>query len=135
MQNRGMGQRLDRGHAYKGGKVQVDSAKLIAVSLEVGSEERVGFAIEGFHTLEPFRARYLLCKDAMKLGIDAMRLNRYGHKPAHCFLNWLRGHLSQRAADDAHDFLIVTIDDGGNERLFAGVILVKRANAHACHFS
>ena len=53
----------------------------------------------------------------MKLGIDAMRLNRYGHKPARKhLLNWLRRpHLSQRASDDAHDFLIVTIDDGGNE--------------------
>src|SRR6185503_7048355 len=51
------------------------------------------------------------------------------------FLNWLRGNLRQRAADDLHDFLIMTIDDGGNQRLFAWVILVKRTNAHARHFS
>jgi hypothetical protein len=29
----------------------------------------------------------------------------------------------------------MTIDDGGDERLFARVILVKRANAHARHLS
>src|SRR5262245_12337249 len=64
-----------------------------------------------------------------------MRLDRYGDKPAHRFLKRLRGDLRQLATDKLHNFLIMTIDDGGDERLFARVILVKRANAHARLFS
>jgi hypothetical protein len=115
-----MGQRLYRGHAHKGRKPQVDGAKLIAVALEIGPEQSMGFAVEGFHILKTSRARNLLCQDAMQLGVNAMRLDRDGDNPPHRFLNWLRGNLRQRAADDLHDFLIMTIDDGGNQRLFAG---------------
>ena len=60
-----MGQRLYRGHAHKGRKPQVDGAKLIAVALEIGPEESVGLAIEGFYILKASSARKLLCKDAL----------------------------------------------------------------------
>jgi hypothetical protein len=119
-----MRQRLYRGHAYECDESQVDRAKFIAMALEIGPEESMGFAIEGFYILKPSRARNLLCKDAMQLGVDAMRLDRDGNKPAHRFLDRLRGDLRERSTDDPHDFLIMTIDDGGDERLFARVILL-----------
>src|SRR5262245_50726115 len=77
-QNRSMGQRLYRCHAHKCRKSQVDLAKFIAVVLKIGPDESIGFAIEGFYILKASRARNLLCKDAMQLGVDAMRLDRYG---------------------------------------------------------
>jgi hypothetical protein len=131
VQNRSMGQRLYRRRAYECRKSQVNHAKFIAVGLKTGPEESVRFAIDGSCILQASNARKLLSQDAMQLGVDAMRLDRYGNKPAHCFLNRLRGDLRQRAPDDLHKLLIMTIDDGGNERLLAWVILVKRANAHA----
>ena len=71
----------------------------------------------------------------MQLGVDAMRFDRHRNEPPHRFLDRLRGDLRQRATDDPHDVLIMTIDDGGNQRLLARVVLVKRADAHARHFS
>ena len=65
MQNRCMRQRLYRCHAHKCRKLQVDGAKLIAVALEIGPDECIGFVIEGFYVPEPSRARNLLRKDAM----------------------------------------------------------------------
>ena len=65
-----MGQRLDRGHAYKGGNAQVGHAYFIAVILEIGPEQGMGFPIEGFHILEAPRAWNLLCKDAMQFRVD-----------------------------------------------------------------
>jgi hypothetical protein len=73
-----MRQRLYRGHEYECDESQVDRAKFIAMALEIGPEESMGFAIEGFYILKPSRARNLLCKDAMQLGVDAMRLDRDG---------------------------------------------------------
>lgn len=128
-----MRHRFDRCHADECRKPQVDSAKLIAVSLKIGPDEDIVFAIEGFDVLEPPGARNLLRKDAMKLGIDTMRLDRGGDHLAHCLLDRLRGNLGQRSTDDLHDVLIVMIDDGGNERLLAGEILVERADADARH--
>src|SRR5262249_59474541 len=115
-------------------KPQVDGAKLIAVSLKIGPDEDKVFAIEGFDVLEAPGARNLLRKDAMELGIDAMRLDRRGDHPAHRLLDRLRGDLGQRGTDDLHDVLVVTIDDSGNERLLAGVTLVERADADARRF-
>ena len=106
----------------------------MAVVLEIGPKESIGFAIEGSYILKASHARNLLCKDAMQLGVDAMRLDRYGNKPAHRFLNRLRRDLRQRATDDLM-ILIATIDDGGNERLLARKILVKRTDADPGQFS
>ena len=64
-----------------------------------------------------------------------MRVDPNGDELAHRFLDRLRSNLRQRATEDLHDFLIVTIDDGDNECLFAWVVLVERANAHARLFS
>src|SRR5262249_16029037 len=129
VQDRCMRQRIDSCHADECRKPQVDGAKLIAVSLKIGPDEDKVFAIEGFDVLEAPGARYLLRKDAMELGIDAMRLDRRGDHPAHRLLDRLRGDLGQRGTDDLHDVLVVTIDDSGNERLLAGEILVERADA------
>ena len=60
-----------------------------------------------------------------------MRLDRRGDEPAHRLLDRLRRNFRQRAAHDLHDLLIMAIDDGGNERLLAGEILIERADAYA----
>src|SRR5262245_51879442 len=75
VQDRCMRQRFDRCHADECRKPHVDGAKLIAVSLEIGPDEDIVFAIEGFDVFEPPGARNLLRKDTMELGIDAMRLD------------------------------------------------------------
>src|SRR5262249_47879917 len=124
-----MRKRFDRCHADECRKPQVDGAKLIPVSLEIGPDEYIVFAIEGFDLLESPGARKLLRKDAMELGIDAMRLDRGGDHLAHRLLDRLRPNLGQRGADDLHGVLIVTIDDGGNERLLAGELLGERADS------
>jgi hypothetical protein len=60
-----VGQRHYRCHARKRRKLHVDLAKFIAVALEIGPEESVGLAIEGFYILKASSARKLLCKDAL----------------------------------------------------------------------
>src|SRR5262249_56988377 len=107
--------------------------EVMAVVLKIGPDEGIGFAIEGFYVLEPSRARNLLREDAMELGIDTMRFDRGGDNRAHRGLNRLRGDLRQRATGDPHRVLTMTIDDGGNDGLFAREILVGRDNAHARH--
>ena len=65
VQDRCMRQRLYRCHAHKRRKLQVDGAKLIAVALEVGPEQGIGFSVEGQCVLESPRTRNLLREHAM----------------------------------------------------------------------
>ena len=60
-----------------------------------------------------------------------MRLDRHGDELAHRFFHRQAHRFRQLAADGLHDLLIVAIDDGGDERLLAGEILVERTDAHA----
>src|SRR5262249_8747675 len=115
-------------------KPPVDGAQPLAVSLEIRPDDDLVFPTESFDLLESPGARKLLRKDAMELGIDPMRLDRGGDHLAHRLLDRLRRNLGQRSTDDLHDVLIVTIDDGGNERLLAGEVLVERPDADARHF-
>ena len=131
VQDRRVRQRLDRRHAHKCRQTQVDGPNLIAVALEVGSEEGVILPIEGFHVLERSRARNLLRKDTVQIGIDAMSLDRHSHDLTHRLLYRERCDLRQRATDDVHELLVMAIHDGSNQRLLAGEILIQRANTHA----
>src|SRR5215831_1492064 len=60
-----MRQRLDRCHAHKCRKPQIEGAKLIAVGLEIAPEQGIGFAVEGLCVLELSRVRNLLRKHAV----------------------------------------------------------------------
>jgi hypothetical protein len=119
-QDRSMRQCLHRGHTHECGEIHVGDPKLVAVGFEIRPHERMRFAIEGFHALESSRAWNLFGEDAMKLGIDAMCFDRDGDEASHHRFNRLPCNVRQRVADDLHDLPVVTIDDGGNERLLAG---------------
>src|SRR5262245_47804602 len=60
VQDRCVRQPFDGCHADECRKLQVDGAKLIAVSLKIGPDEDVVFAIEGLDVLEAPGARNLL---------------------------------------------------------------------------
>src|SRR5262249_40590037 len=104
---------------------------LVAVALEIGSEQGVVRAAEGFHLLEPARARNLLGQHAMEPGIDAMRLDRGGDERADRLPDRLARGLRERAARDLAELIAVPVDHRGNERVLAGEILIEGADAHA----
>jgi hypothetical protein len=66
----------------------------------------------------------------MKLGVDAMPLDPYRDKLAHRLLQRKHCKLRQGATEDLPKFLMMAIHDGGNESLFAGKVLVERADTH-----
>jgi hypothetical protein len=103
VQNRVVGQCLDRGHAHECRKFQVGDAKFIAVALKIGPEQGKIFATKDFHIRQAPGARNLLGEDAMQLGVDAMRLDRHGNNPAHRLLDRQRCNVGQRAANDLHE--------------------------------
>src|SRR5580693_7924007 len=107
--------------------------ELVVMPIKIVPEQREVFPVEGSHIFELVHAWNLLRKHAMKPWIDAMRLDGHRDHLAHRFLNREAHRFRQLAADDLHDLLIVTIDDGDDERLLAGEILVERTDAHARH--
>ncbi len=71
-----MRQRLYRGPTYERRKVWIEIANLVAMALQIVSEQRVVLPIEGFCFFKFTNAGNSLCKHAMQLRIDPMRFNR-----------------------------------------------------------
>ena len=85
------------------------------MALEIAPEKRVSLTIVCLYMLEFSGARSLLCKNAMQLRIDAMRVDRRQNEPGHRLLNRLRSNFFQGRADNLHQFLIMPLDNGYNE--------------------
>jgi hypothetical protein len=104
------------------------------VALEIRPEQGVVLTIEGFQFLELTQARNLLCEHTMQPGINPVRFNRDGDERAHRLLHRPAQNFRQLTPDRLPDLLLMALDDGGDECLLAGKILVERADAHPRHF-
>jgi hypothetical protein len=63
-----------------------------------------------------------------------MRLDRHRDELSYPLRYRQIHRLRQFDPNDLHDFPIVAIDGGGNERFFTGGVLIERTNADTCHF-
>src|SRR5262245_565163 len=68
----------------------------------------------------------------MQPGIEPMPLDGGSDELAYALLQRKPGHFSERATGDLHELPVMPLDDGADQRVFAGEILVERAHADAC---
>ena len=70
-----MRQRLNRGHADEGGKIEIGNIDLISMRLEIASNQCITLSNISLDIFEPPDTRDLFRKDAMQLGIDAVTVD------------------------------------------------------------
>src|SRR5277367_1618924 len=70
-----MRQRLNRGHTDEGGEIEIGNIDLIAMRLEIASNQCITLSDISFNIFEPPNPRDLFRKDAMQLGIDAVTID------------------------------------------------------------
>ena len=71
-----MRQRLNRRHQDESSEVGIGNVDLAAMGLEIISQESASVSLDSFDILEPPGARRLLGQDAVKLWIEAVRIDR-----------------------------------------------------------
>ena len=131
MQDCGMGQGLHSRYQDESREVEIGDVDLAAMSLEIPSKEGAGISHCGVETFEPPGAGNFFVEDAMKLRIDAVSIDPGRNEFAHADLDRARGGLENGAADNLRQVLRVSLNDGRNQCLLAGEVLVERADADA----
>lgn len=111
---------------------QIGYAKLIAVGIEEGVETARSLSRLKTSTSarRPMRG---ICSVRTRCSRGSTRCASIATATIrHRLVEALRGDFRQRTADDPHDFPIIALDDGGNQCLLAGVVvLIERADTDA----
>ena len=93
-----MCQRFHYCHDDEGREVEIGDIDLIAMCLEIASNQCITISDIGLDIFEPSNSWNLFRKDAMKLGIDAVSVDCNRNKFARRDLDWTRSHLDQGVA-------------------------------------
>jgi arsenite methyltransferase len=131
MQNRGMRQSLHRRYQDESRKVEIGDVDLATMSLEITSKERASAPQYGVDIFEPPGAGNFFVQDAVKLRIDAVSIDPGRNQLAYSDLDRARGDPEKRIAGNFRQFLRVSLDNGRDQCLLAGEVLVERADADA----
>ena len=131
--HRRMCQRLNRGHADEGGKIEITDIDLIAMRFEIASNQCITLSDISLDIFEPPDTRDLFRKDAMQLGIDAVTVDRKRNELARRGLDRERSCLDQGVASHLRNLFRMAIDNRRYQRLLAREVLVQRPDTDASH--
>src|SRR5262249_28168115 len=119
--------------ADEGREIGIGDIELIAVCLEIASNERTTLSLDGIEIFEPPNPWDLFRKNAMKPWIDAMCLDGNRNEFACRDLDRPCSHLDQGIARHLRELLRVALDQRGDQRLLVREVLVQLTDTDPSH--